>query len=94
MGAGYTLYLLKKYGDDQRPPSFYAEKYAEAYPYLLNNYQSYGENKDGFIRCYSYRTFHLFMDYVGLIKTERATFNEIEQLTFSPVFSQLFTLKL
>ena len=91
MGAGYTLFLLKRYGANQKPPSFYAEKYAEAYPYLLSNYQSYSENKDGFIRCYSYRTFHLFMDYLGLIEAERAAFNSIERVRHSPVFNQLFT---
>ena len=93
MGAGYTLFLLNKYGADQRSPSFFAQRYVEAYPYLLRNYQSYGEDMEGLIRCYTYRTFHLFMDYLGLIDVERGAFNSIEKVGYSPLFEKIFTFE-
>lgn len=92
MGVGYTLFLLNKYGDDQQSPSFYVQKYVEAYPYLLRNYRSYGEDMDSLIHCYTYRTFHLFMDYLGLIKMERGMYNNIEKVGYSPLFKKIFDL--
>ncbi len=71
-GFEYSLILLSKYGDKKRNTYFYAKKYFEFFPYLLN-----ASNTDGFYDvdsayyCYSFRTFYRFLYYFGLVNVKR-----------------------
>lgn len=66
LGYRYSLYLLSKYGAEERPGSFYAEKYFRAFPHL-----STGDSDREFL-CYGLRTFHRFFRYFGfLVQPER-----------------------
>lgn len=71
LGYGFSLILLSKYGQKKRMDSFYAEKYFEAYPQLLDLIESPHKTiEDEATRCYSIRTFDRFLDYFGLIQID------------------------
>jgi len=72
LGFGFTLVLLAKYGHEKQPDSFYAKKYFNAYPALLDSFEpGYSTVEEYSTRCYSIRTFERFIDYFGLIEIER-----------------------
>lgn len=58
VGYRYSLYLLKKHGDQPRNPDFYANRYFRAFPFLRTD-----ETSDR--HCYSVRTFNRFFYYFG-----------------------------
>lgn len=58
VGYRYSLYLLKKYGDEPRAGKFYAERYFRAFPMLVTE-------SDSDYRCYRVRTFDRFLSYFG-----------------------------
>ncbi|MCF8259487.1 MAG: hypothetical protein K9J12_01820 [Melioribacteraceae bacterium] len=71
-GYGFSLILLSKYGDDRRQDSFYAKKYFDAFPQLLESIEPDYDALEGHTaRCYSIRTFDRFLDYFGLINIEK-----------------------
>ncbi len=60
-GIGYTLLLLKKYGNEFRKPKFYFDKYLFAFPALLQDFIGNRIYKDSdferdFTNCYSNRS--------------------------------------
>jgi hypothetical protein len=61
VGYRYSLYLLSKYGGEQRPETFYAQKYLRAFPNLRSS------NDDQDARCYGLRTFSRFFRYFGFL---------------------------
>lgn len=68
LGCGFSLILLSKYGYGKQLDSFYAEKYFNAYPQLLESMESFYDTlKNQSERCYSIRTFDRFLNYFGLI---------------------------
>ena len=69
LGFAFSLILLKKYGADPRPESFYADKYFNAFPQLIDSsiQPRFGTLQKYVNRCYSLRTFERFIDYFGLI---------------------------
>ncbi len=75
-GHGYTIYLLHKYGDIERPDEFYANKYFKALPDLKT-----GEDKDELYNsdfsCFSVRSFERFLAYFGFIEIRREKFSKI-----------------
>lgn len=72
LGFGFTLVLLAKYGHEKHQDSFYAKKYFNAYPALLDSLEpDYSTVEEYSTRCYSIRTFERFLDYFGLIEIER-----------------------
>jgi hypothetical protein len=73
IGYGFSLILLHKYGENQLPDKFYAEKYFKAFP-ALTSAQSLFINETPGNResaCYSLRTFDRFLNYFGMIKIEK-----------------------
>lgn len=84
--------LLHKYGKKWKRENFYAGKYFNAFPDLLEGPQPrYGNVVDVSNRCYSYRVFTVFMDYFGLIKM-RAEGNFWDKklwVSKSPLFDKL-----
>lgn len=71
LGYGFSMVLLSKYGEKKRLDSFYAKKYFNAFPRLLDLIKpTYGGTGNSAISCYSIRTFDRFLDYFGLIKID------------------------
>lgn len=72
LGFGFSLILLKKYGDIRRLDQFYAEKYFRAFPMLITDetQERYRSPEDRSASCYSLRTFDRFLNYFGLIRIE------------------------
>ncbi len=70
MGYGFTLILLSKYGGRKRLDKFYSDKYYNAFPKLLDDFDnSFGIRLgDSSLSCYSFRTFDRFLNYFGLIE--------------------------
>ncbi len=74
LGFGFSLILLSKYGSEKRRDQFYAEKYFNAFPSLIesnppNDFQLVGRYDS---LCYSLRTFDRFLELFGLITIEMA----------------------
>ena len=73
LGFGFSLILLKKYGDKKQIDKFYSQKYFQAFPDLIDNSPptKFGYELERPNNCYSIRTFDRFLDYFGLIKIEK-----------------------
>jgi len=95
LGFGFTLILLKKYGNKKRPDSFYAKKYFEAFPHLLEDVRptEYLSVIEKATTCYSVRTFKRFLDYFGLIKTEGQGFFSKIYLKKTKFFDKIIKIK-
>lgn len=80
MSAFYTLYLLQKYGDEDRPQSFYADKFMAAFPMAVNEFEEpiYTTREKEVFYCFTWRAmnrfahFFGFMEYVGEETTRSA----------------------
>lgn len=73
IGYRYSLYLLKKYGEQPRDSSFYSDRYFRAFPSLRT-----GSASDD--NCYRLRTFDRFLSYFGFAFQE-GTNNSVIQKT-------------
>ena len=73
IGWTFSIYLLEKYGAKWESESFYAEKYLKALPHLLNEFtlDGYRTLKEQFASCYGLRTFQRFLEWFGLVETDR-----------------------
>ena len=92
LGYGFSLILLSKYGAEKRLDSFYAEKYFNAYPDLLDSVEPrYGTLEEYATNCYSLRTFDRFLDYFGVINidTEGDALDSIKYITKTYLFDRL-----
>jgi len=90
LGFGFSLILLSKYGQEKRLDSFYAVKYYNAYPSLFDSIEPQHST-----RCYSFRTFRHFLNYLGLIKIEeeKVGFNSIKYITKTGLFEKLIKVE-
>ncbi len=70
LGNGYSLVLLSKYGNEERSYRFYAEKYFDAFPTLMNDfYPQYSSSKEeNAAKCYEHRTMNIYLRSFGLIE--------------------------
>ncbi len=96
LGFGFSLILLSKFGQAKRMDSFYAEKYFNAYPNLLDLIEpTYGTLESYSTRCYSIRTFDRFLDYFGLIKIDEKGkgFDSIKYITKTDLFDRLIKVR-
>jgi hypothetical protein len=69
----FTLFVLTKYGDEQRQDTFYTEKYLRAFPALLKEVSEISfMTPEKFVgSCYSHRTLTRFAEFMGLVEIER-----------------------
>ncbi|MDD2563455.1 MAG: hypothetical protein PHU27_04500 [Salinivirgaceae bacterium] len=96
LGYGFSLILLSKYGQEKRMDSFYAEKYFNAYPQLLNSIEpTYGTFESNSTRCYSIRTFDRFLDYFGLVEIheEGKRFDYTKYVAKTALFDKLIKIR-
>lgn len=73
MGAGYSLWLLSKYGVKEKNASWYAEKYVKAFPQELNEFapSPYSDISEVFKNCYTLRTFERGFNLFGLVNIKK-----------------------
>ncbi|MBI4688352.1 MAG: SEC-C domain-containing protein [Nitrospirae bacterium] len=76
----FTLYLLKKYGDIYRSPSFYAALFLKAFPMALDEVpeRSYSSKEQDVTWRYNLRALENFIHFLGF-----ARFNILEEKFFS-----------
>jgi len=94
-GAGFTLVLLNKYGIEENKASFYAEKFSEAFPMIIDELEAhpYGTVANQYNHCYVWRSFQRGMNWLGLVET-RETGKRIDGtdqlwLKTTPLFDEL-----
>ncbi len=84
LGWGFSLFLLDKFGDEERPLQFYADKFLRAFPPLLDFfppiYSSTPETQ--FARCYGVRTFSRFLEWFGfaMIRGKRGALVDLDRM--------------
>jgi hypothetical protein len=99
VGFTFSLYLLSKYGANERQDSFYSEKYLKAFPSLIDLFKDDKWVTDinrSFNSCYSIRTFDRFLDYFNLIKIRSEGRQYLDSKKFikkSPLFDDIITFE-
>ena len=99
VGFAFSLYLLSKYGANDRQDSFYSEKYLKAFPSLIDLFKDDKWVTDinrSFNSCYSIRTFDRFLDYFNLIKIRSEGRPYLDSKKFikkSPIFDDIITFE-
>ncbi len=69
---GYTIYLLLKYGKEEREVSFYSKKILKAYPHIKSVFEDseYSSSEDRFRSCFNIRIMRRFLNWFNLIEIE------------------------
>lgn len=96
-GWGFTIYLLLKFGDQARPLQFYADKYQQAFPNLLDALPGTPWNTPAkqLLSCYGLRTFGHFASWFGLATIEEYRMGRERAdclVAPTPLLGQLFEL--
>lgn len=86
LNSAYTLFLVLKYGDEERSAQFYAAKYFDAFPHLKSD-------DTNPYSCYELRTFKRYFRMMGFVNVEKKSFSELDTIRKTPFIDQLFTLK-
>lgn len=95
LGFGFSLILLRKYGETKRSERHYADKYFKAFPMLLETvHPTYGTVQDYCFNCYCLRTFERFLYHFGLIEIKKGKriFLEETYVQKTPLFERLISL--
>lgn len=99
-GAGYTLVLLQKYGAQERKASFYANKFLEAFPTIIDEFDPryLSTAKDQFSHCFIWRSFQHGLNWLGLVETrETGKFIDSTRIVWvktTPLFEALLKVDL
>ena len=99
VGFAFSLFLLSKYGMNERQDSFYSEKYLKAFPSLIDLFKDDPWVTDinrSFNSCYSIRTFDRFLDYFNLINIRsegRLYLDSKKFIKKSPIFDDIITFE-
>lgn len=91
MGVGFTFILISKYGNSERPASFYAEKYFNAFSHLLDELSPdpHMTNKERGEGCYTLRTFDRFLNWFGLVNVRQETYSDPKYILKTDLFDKL-----
>jgi hypothetical protein len=76
----FSLFLIHKYGEEFRSPTFYEEKFLEAFPAALDEVGGdpiYGSKEEQIGHTYSLRTMKRFAHFFGLIELDRDSYRFI-----------------
>ena len=97
IGWTFTIYLLEKYGKEFRSESFYAVKYLKALPDLLNEFEinGYIPQKEQFVNCYNVRSFQRFLEWFGIVETDRVVrkkWNEDINIKATEILTKIFKI--
>ena len=98
VGFPFSLFLLSKYGDDEKLDTFYSEKYLLAFPDLIDqfsdNFNWIRDVNKSFNSCYSIRTYDRFLKYFNLItiRTEGQFYTDSKKyIKKTPIFDDIMT---
>jgi len=71
IGFAFSLFLLSRYGDIERPDRFYSEKYLKAFPMIRQDFSDnpFDEDDRQFHHAYSLRTFERFLEYFNVTQS-------------------------
>ncbi len=97
IGFGFTIFLLSKYGNRFYKSNFYAEKYLNAFPAVIDQFVTTDYLDNSLMRiheCYSLRTFERFLKYFNLIEMTKnsSKFNAISKVKKSEIFDKVITV--
>lgn len=69
-GWGFTIYLLKKFGDAKMTKQFYADMYLKAFPKFIDEFppRDFSTPQRDFTNCYTLRTFERFLEWFGFVE--------------------------
>lgn len=94
MASGFSIILMAKYGSKKRIDRFYSDKYFEAFPKLLDEVVSkFDTIENEAARCYSFRTFDIFMRHLGLIELEQEKILSDIYVTKTVLFDKIFKIE-
>jgi len=73
LGWAYSMYLLMKYGDQERNIDFYAERFLTAFPDFINSFpiDAHHTPKEMFLHCYGIRTLDRFFEWFGFVDNKQ-----------------------
>ncbi len=86
VNPGFSLFLLKNYGNEKRSAHFYAKKYFKAFPYLK-------QEADKCFRCYATRTFERYFKFMGFVHVEKKAILSPAEIKKTEFFDRLFSLE-
>ena len=67
----FTLYMLNKWGIEDRDALVYAHQYRKAFPMMIGSFVDYGDRaSDAFDRCYVLRALLGFAERFGLVEVD------------------------
>lgn len=97
IGWTFTIYLLKKYGNEFQGESYYAQKYLKALPEFLNEFETngYRPQMEQFANCYGVRTFQRFLEWFGIVETDRKIgkkWNEELNIKATKILTKVFDI--
>ncbi|WP_452597551.1 hypothetical protein [Pontimicrobium sp. MEBiC01747] len=94
LGFGFSLVLLSKYGNLKRKDSFYAEKYYNAFPDLLDFHPYNDRIKQSAFGAYNFRTFNHFLTSFGFIKYDKRVIFEPREVIKTKLFDAFIKVKM
>ena len=94
-GFDYTIYLLKKYGSEEKEIEFYSEKYLKAFPTAIEECnKTYMKPEEEFRNCYKIRVFERFLCLFSLAKIigkENYQTGEKKRYAKTELFDEIFS---
>ena len=92
VGWVYVTYLLKKFGNQPHPTSFYTDQYLKAFPVFNEYFDAEWEKYS----CFEIRVFRRFLEWFGLIDldNEDLLVDKIVMVKTNPIFSSVFEVDL
>ena len=99
--VGYTLYLLKKYGNEYRESRYYYNKFFKAFPASMNAFDFDPDPKYKTMShwwAYRNRIFRTYLTYTGAVEYEiiynKEEHTETDQIRKTKLFNEIFTIKI
>lgn len=94
LGFAFSLELVSKYGNELLPGKFYAQKYLNAFPMVLDHIETprYTTVEEEAINCYVLRTFEYFLKIFGMVELTEKGKDRISAKLFikkSPILDQV-----
>ncbi|MGD9562505.1 MAG: hypothetical protein AB7F88_09840 [Pyrinomonadaceae bacterium] len=68
--CGFSIYLLSRFGNEDKAFDFYSRRFLKAFPMSIDNFEStpYSSAEKMFSHCYQIRTFSRFLEWFSLVK--------------------------
>ena len=91
---GFSLILFGKYGRENKTSEFYAKKYFNAFPTILQKFEDnyYRDSAKMNYNCYSFRTFERFLFNFGLVEIFREKWDTNLMVRHTGLFDDIFAI--